>query len=806
MIHAVVFGVSFSALAFEVLLARIFSISQWNHLSFMVISIALFGFAASGSFLSLLDLTRWSRAAVDSQRKWAALLAVLCSASIISALLGLSRLPLDYFRLLLEPVQLVYLLAMYLLLILPFFFAGGVISIAYLLYPEKPGPVYFASMIGSALGAIAPAALLAGGSEIAAVGLVSLVPLLVLSGWVSTARTKKKPGKTRPGAAAARVLVWALVCAAGLWLLTPGAGNRFDIRSSEYKLLTQTLQFPATQVVESVSGIRGRMQRVQSPHLRFAPGLSLKYADAPPAAEAVFTDGDQPFFLYDLRSPQMVDFARFTLSFMGYNMVEAADTVLLISAGGGLAIPCALASGARAVRIVQQNPYLAERIRRHYGLEVVRESPRSFLAQTAERFDVIHIENWGPAMPGADALNQDHLLTVDSLLECLRRLTPGGVIVISRKLLLPPAGSLRLWATAHEALVRAGEPDPERCIAALRNWDTFTLAVSRRPIPDPQRLLEFAQRRNFDVVYLEGAGESTSNRFNVFDAPYHFREIRRMQSAFAEGRSEAFFGGYVLDVAPQRDLRPFPGRFLKWDRILDLYEVLGRRLHALFLAGEMIVSVVLIEALLVTGLLLLAPLAFIRRRTLAPCGSTFVFFLGIGAGFMFAELLLVHAGIFFLGDPVISLAVVVTCLLISSALGGIWTRQRGPVWVCRALAAAAASLVLAAGGLWFFARELLALPETWRYAALSIFIMIPGFFMGAPFPLGMRFLLQNAADRTFAWAVNGCFSVLASIAAAQIAISVGFAWIAAAAVACYAFALWGGRTGIFPTNQMQTGR
>ena len=793
MIHFAVFGVSFSALAFEVLLARIFSISQWNHLSFMVISIALFGFAASGSFLSLLDLTRGSRATDASHQKWVALLCILCSASIITALLGLTRLPLDYFRLLLEPIQLVYLLAVYLLLILPFFFAGGVISIAYVIYPEKPGLVYFASMIGSALGAIAPAALLAASSEIAMVGLASLAPLALLLGWVPAVLRKKSAGQARRGAATILILVWALVCAAGIWLLTPAAKNQLDIRSSEYKLLSQALHFPATQVVESVSSIRGRMERVQSPHLRFAPGLSLKYPDALPPAETVFTDGDQPFFLYDLRFPQTADFARFTLSFMGYDIVAAADKVLLIAGGGGLAIPCALASGASTIRIVQQNPHLAEHIRRHYSLEVIRESPRSFLVQTAESFDVIQIESWGPSIPGADALNQDHLFTVDSLVECLQRLTARGVIVISRKLLLPPAGSLRLWATAREALVRAGEPVPERCIAVLRNWDTYTQVVTRRPIPDPQRLLEFARRRNFDVVYLEGAGESAANRFNVFDAPYHFREIRRLESAFEDGRSRAFFTGYILDVAPQSDLRPFPGRFLKWDRILDLYEVLGRRLHALFLAGEMIVAVVLIEALVVAGLLLLLPLAFILRRTQAPSASTVIFFLSIGAGFMFAELLLVHAGIFFLGDPVISLAVVVTSLLISSGLGGIWTQHHGPEWIKPALGATAVSLLLAAIVLWFFARQLLALPAAWRYTTLSIVVMIPGFFMGIPFPLGMRFLLQNPVDRTFAWAVNGCFSVLASIAAAQIAISVGFAWIAASAFVCYTLALWGTR-------------
>jgi hypothetical protein len=73
--------------------------------------------------------------------------------------------------------------------------------------------------------------------------------------------------------------------------------------------------------------------------------------------------------------------------------------------------------------------------------------------------------------------------------------------------------------------------------------------------------------------------------------------------------------------------------------------------------------------------------------------------------------------------------------------------------------------------------------------------------MGLSFPLAMRFIVQNPVDRTFAWAVNGCFSVLASIAAAQIAISVGFAWIAAAAFAGYGLASWGIRKEGYPVRE-----
>jgi MFS family permease len=145
-----------------------------------------------------------------------------------------------------------------------------------------------------------------------------------------------------------------------------------------------------------------------------------------------------------------------------------------------------------------------------------------------------------------------------------------------------------------------------------------------------------------------------------------------------------------------------------------------------------------------------------------------------------------------LGDPVISLAVVLTALLVSSGAGGLWSQRLGPAALRPALFAAAAALLLAALALWLCAQRLLALPEFWRAAALAAGAALPGAAMGVPFPLGMRFLLDQPAERAFAWAVNGCASVLGSIAAAQLAVGAGLPWLLAAALAGYALAAWGG--------------
>jgi predicted membrane-bound spermidine synthase len=201
-----------------------------------------------------------------------------------------------------------------------------------------------------------------------------------------------------------------------------------------------------------------------------------------------------------------------------------------------------------------------------------------------------------------------------------------------------------------------------------------------------------------------------------------------------------------------------------------------------------VVAVALAEAALVSALLLLVPLRLISRKGDKISFHGTLFFLGIGAGFMLAELLFVYLGTFLMGDPVISLTLTLAGTLVSSGLGGLWAGRSSPAFLPASAAASALAFGLAAAGLILVSPRLLALPILGRGSVLLLAIMLPGFLMGMPFPLGMRHLTQRPSARAYAWAANGCASVLASILSAQIAISAGFECILAAAVASYGVA------------------
>jgi hypothetical protein len=785
MIFSAVFLIGFSTLAFEVLLTRIFSIGQWNHLSFMVISIALFGFAASGTFLSIFNARRAGPPLFVSIRKTTAILMVLYTTMTILAFVVLNNLPLDYFRLPVEPIQSLYLLIAFMILALPFFFSGFAVAVAYTRMPEKTGMIYFATMCGSACGAIFPGLLLPFLSEGKLVIFSALIPLILMP--VSLGGLKRSSAGSKSPKSVKMVLGFSSLAIVflAIYLMTPYGSWLIRVKPSAYKALSQVLQFPNTRIKETVNNIRGRTDRVTSPHIRFAPGLSLRYMETIASQDAVYKDGDNQVVLYQLGSPESTRFSAYTLPYSGYYIQPQAQKALVIIQGGGTAIPAVLAAKIQEITLVVGNPALAEILGKHYGLAVTSQPPRVFLSQTPKNFDIIHVENWGTSIPGSAALNQIHLYTIDAFFQYLRHLTPEGLVIVSRKLLLPPADCLRLWASAYEALKMIGAKNPETHLAILRNWDTFTLLVSKQPLPDKARLEHFARNLNFDIVFLPGITSDQANRFNKFEAPYHFIEINRLAAAYLKGNEKAYFRSYLLDIQPQTDNRPFPGRFLKWRTLKSLYRTLGSRLYALLMSGEIVVSVVFIEALAVSGLLLFLPLLFIRRNDKKLPISQMLYFFGVGAGFMFIELFFIKKYILLFGDPVISFTVVLAGVLISSSLGGAWVQKKEKHILKISLIVLIGALLIAFFALDRFIEFLLRLPGIWEYAGAVLVLAPIGFLMGLPFPLGMRDMLKSPIQRAYAWSINGCASVLTAIISAQIALISGISYILGCAIAAY---------------------
>ena len=87
---------------------------------------------------------------------------------------------------------------------------------------------------------------------------------------------------------------------------------------------------------------------------------------------------------------------------------------------------------------------------------------RGFANASRDHFDLIQVallDSFGVASAGLYGLSESYLYTVEALQTYLNRLTPGGVLAVTRWLALPPRDTLKLFATAIAALEREGAAD-----------------------------------------------------------------------------------------------------------------------------------------------------------------------------------------------------------------------------------------------------------------------------------------------------------------------------------------------------------
>jgi hypothetical protein len=166
--------------------------------------------------------------------------------------------------------------------------------------------------------------------------------------------------------------------------------------------------------------------------------------------------------------------------------------------------------------------------------------------------------------------------------------------------------------------------------------------------------------------------------------------------------------------------------------------------------------------------------------------KTLLYFGGLGIGYMWTELALIHRFIFYLGQPVFAAALVVGVLLAGSAIGSALTGRFTELRPWRWAAAVAGTLVLYALLLTPLLQATLPLPLPGR-VTLAVMLLLPAaVVMGMPFPLGLRLLNRvRSAEVPWAWGINGCLSVVGAAVATLIAVEVGYSLLLVLAAGAY---------------------
>lgn len=783
---------SVTVLAYEILLMRLFSIIQWHHFAYMVISLALLGYGISGTLVTLLRerLMRRFAAVYTGSIVAFAVSAVLC-------FLVAQQIPFNAELVLWDARQPAWLLLLYLLLALPFLCAATALALALMRFDRVIGRVYAFDLAGAGLGGLL------------IIGLLFLVtPLQALVAIGLLALLAAAIGARETGTGSWRGLP-VLIGVAAVVLVV--GGLRSELHFSPYKGLSQTLLVPGTRVTGEYSSPLGLLSVVESTEvpLRHAPGLSLLATQEPPGQLGVFTDGD------GMTAITRDSGDRATFAWLGQSTAalpyQMQDTghVLVLGAGTGMDVLQALYHDVPRVTAVEINPQMIGLVRDRYAgyagqlyqrAEVHVGEARGFVAASRAHYDLIHIallDAFGAASAGLYALNESYLYTVEAVQDYLAHLNPGGYLSITRWVTLPPRDMLKLFATALDALAQRGAERPADHLVMIRNWQTATLLVKNTPFSTAEigRMQQFVRRWGFDVAWYRGMQANEANRNNRLREPYFYQAAVQL-AGDARGQ---FLSDYKYALQPATDNRPYFFHFFKWRVLPEILALRGQGGMPLLEWGYLVLVATLLQALLASVVLILLPLLALRRRAVVTPAAfgrwrVFGYFAAIGLAFLFIEMAFIQRFTLLLHHPLYAVATTLTGFLVFAGLGSLWSqrwsRDRRQVHSVRYAVAGIAIIAIA----W------LVLLHDWPQSltgwtlpariALTLGMIAPlAFCMGLPFPLGLSRLAEHAPDLVpWAWGVNGCASVVSAVLATLLAVHFGFGVVILLAVLLYLMA------------------
>jgi SAM-dependent methyltransferase len=479
-------------------------------------------------------------------------------------------------------------------------------------------------------------------------------------------------------------------------------------------------------------------------------------------------------------------------------------SVLNIGAGGGREVLAALQHGAKRVVAVDVSEVVVEDLMKGhlrewsgdlYGdprVEAIADEGRSFAERIQERFDLVEFSIVGGMnLEKMDLVRVDDLFTVEALRTYLDRLNDGGtfsyVMYSTRSDLvaglwaddapqaqpyIPALRTLTGLRIALEELLPEARFSDHVLMAALPKvinprYDLVHIVVSRSPFSQSERDRFRTECRRMGFTLLYSGSDVPADDANLY------------ARIAADADLAALVDDVPFSILPATDDRPF-------QYSLDakhIGQALLRGDVAIVLEGNPLVSMGLSIGML-SVLLTLAPLLLSSRRAenlqaFRSSWSLLLYFACIGFAYMGVEIAALLRLQSFLGKPIYGLSVGLFAFLLASGLGSNFTNRLGEASLENSVRRIVV-LIAGVGALFVAGSEPLfagtiSLPLAARIGIAVTAVFPLAFLMGMLFPIGIRLISRDSEDLIpWAWATNGCFSVLGIFGTRITALLFGF--------------------------------
>lgn len=776
------FLVAMVTLMVELILTRLFDVLLTTNISYLVITCIVFSLGLSGVYVAIRPIQ--DIFVVFSRLRY---LLMIYAVSILASIYFINVLPFDLDKVAEQPaLQFFSFGGLFLLLIVPFVFAGMVFSYLFSAYARHIQTLYFFDLVGAAIGCVAIVPLLPhigpGGILVLSGALMMLCGSLFLQGKVAQ----------RTGYALALVVAICGVIGGDDWFSFRYHTDKRNVLSDiEAGKREYGLWDPVSRI--DVLGIADHQK-----HLAYDGGNQ--------SSHFYRFNGD----FEELRQKLMdnVQLHFWGLGELGshYLKRDTGHQALIIGAAGSKETKAALMFGASRVYAVElvgtvitlgKTTY-ADFIGNVYNnpkVNTVVGEGRSYLRSNDKKYDVIQMfsnHTSSSIASGTGALATNYLQTVEAYKEYFSHLNDDGILHINHHIYQ------RMVVTAAQAWKEMGRIDFARHVLVYKHDDPNLPTMFIKMSPWTQ-----GEVQELDEFYLASKVGQRRNYRKVED-PLHPGE-GFLSPAFFEGELPQS----LQDTIPYRisvttDDRPYFNQLRKSmgelsldeDRFVEesIVNVLNSQLRKKLVPMDLIHLILLpIYAILVAALVIGLPMRFSRigREQWSSKLPTLTYFSCLGFGFILIEIVLIQVFMKLIGSPLHTYSAVLFGMLLGAGVGsfasgriGISPLQRWwlpfvGILVSMAVFVLVKDQVITAS---------LSAPLVVRIA-ISLSIILPiAFFMGMPFPVGVLSIERLGGGAVaWAWALNGVFTVVGGFAAIVISLFAGFT--TALVVGCMAYAL-----------------
>ena len=729
----IIFVLSGAGLAYQITLTRVFSVILQYQAVFLIVSVSIMGLSIGAAVATLL-----MRGNKKDEAPWSSL---TISALVTAFLLTASAAVLSWMRSA-DMIPLAFVASM-----LPFVGLGYLTSRLFTLFGYAGGVLYAADLVGATAGLVI--AFLA----ISALGafdvILVLAAVVAMVGCLLALPSGNTSLRNRSVLITAVLVVGLFVGAVtGLIEFSPGSLQN----APPDKTLNQMLQSGDATLLETRWDPFARLDMVTASD----DSVRFIFTDAGAGSIMVQYEGDDT----------AVDWMRDEVEYLPFAVAPPGEqSALIIGAGAGRDVLMAKLAGLTDITAVEVNPTLVQFTRDQAAynggvldlpnVHTVVADGRNYVERSDRVYDLIYgnLVYSQAAAPGHSALSESYIFTREALQSYWEHLSENGSIAFVTH---QGIEGLRLMVAALDMLESQGMTLPEAlqhvAFASRRSGDPQTrssvVTITRQPWTSEESIAftNAAHDRDMGVLYMPGYQETGMEGLAT--------GAMSLQD-FIDANADLF------NYTPTTDDNPF---------FYQLTSGLPSGLSDLLIVSVIAVAVYLSWAIFF----------FVRqdgnqwkRAVLTP------YFALLGAAYLLVEIPLIQRFGLLLGQPSLSLIVVIGALLLSSGLGSYISSR----FALGRLPNRVTVFALAAAGI--IGLSLVAYPALINAALplgielrilVTIFAIFPlGFVMGVPFPSGLR-VAHEADSRGIAafWGANAVTSVFGSALAMALAMSSGF--------------------------------